>query len=161
MLFNRPLFVYYLLSPFSFSPKFHQVSPGKSHLSFGKKEIWASGTSGKTGTSVGTKPSSRRGSNSIQPGAVYATKTSKVHCLGRGNKTWSGSQVGGRERKKNLRPLPKAETEFQTFSPRRVNVAPPLRRRAGGGGGRSRLPTRQSLLAARLGLKSLRPTSRF
>lgn len=45
---------------------------------------------------------------------------SEVHRKGRGNKTWSGSQVGGWG-EKNRRPLPKAETEFQTFSPLRVN----------------------------------------
>lgn len=36
-----------------------------------------SGTSGKTGTFVATKPSSKRGSNEIQPGAVCATKRPK------------------------------------------------------------------------------------
>lgn len=49
--------LFYLLSPFSFSPKFLQVSPGKSRLSFWRTGIWASETSERTGISGAKRPS--------------------------------------------------------------------------------------------------------
>lgn len=49
--------VVYLLSPFSVSPKFRRVFPRRSHLSFWRKETWASGTWARRGTSEAKKPS--------------------------------------------------------------------------------------------------------